>query len=69
MGALDPAQAALAKARLAAMKRIAPPRRPETLHLALRYERLAREGRIVPRRHMIRVFTPASTLASRRRSR
>ena len=47
MGALDPAQAALAKARLAAMKRIAPPRRPETLHLALRYERLAREGRIV----------------------
>ena len=29
------------------MKRIAPPRRPETLHLALRYERLAREGRIV----------------------
>ena len=47
MGALDPAQAALAKARLAAMKPIAPPRRPETLHLALRYERLAREGRIV----------------------
>ena len=28
------------------MKPIAPPRRPETLHLALRYERLAREGRI-----------------------
>jgi penicillin-binding protein 1C len=46
MGALDPAQAALAKAQLAAMKPIAPPRRPETLHLALRYERLAREGRI-----------------------
>ncbi|MGC1863887.1 MAG: penicillin-binding transpeptidase domain-containing protein, partial [Methylocystis sp.] len=45
-GALDPAQAALAKAQLAAMKPIAPPRRPETLHLALRYERLAREGRI-----------------------
>jgi penicillin-binding protein 1C len=46
MGALEPAQAALAKAQLAAMKPIAPPRRPETLHLALRYERLAREGRI-----------------------
>jgi penicillin-binding protein 1C len=46
MGALDPAQAALAKAQLAAMKPIAPLRRPETLHLALRYERLAREGRI-----------------------
>jgi penicillin-binding protein 1C len=46
MGALDSAQAALAKAQLAAMKPIAPPRRPETLHLALRYERLAREGRI-----------------------
>ena len=46
MGALDPAQAALAKAQLAAMKPIAPPRRPETLHLALRYERLVREGRI-----------------------
>ncbi len=46
MGALDLAQAALAKAQLAAMKPIAPPRRPETLHLALRYERLAREGRI-----------------------
>ncbi|MGA8171361.1 MAG: penicillin-binding transpeptidase domain-containing protein, partial [Methylocystis sp.] len=41
-------QAALAKAQLAAMKPIAPPRRPETLHLALRYERLAREGRIEP---------------------
>ena len=46
IGALDPVQAALAKAQLAAMKPIAPPRRPETLHLALRYERLAREGRI-----------------------
>ncbi|MGA8171475.1 MAG: transglycosylase domain-containing protein, partial [Methylocystis sp.] len=46
IGALDPAQAALAKAQLVAMKPIAPPRRPETLHLALRYERLAREGRI-----------------------
>ncbi len=43
---IDAAQAALAKAQLAAMKPIAPPRRPETLHLALRYERLAREGRI-----------------------
>jgi penicillin-binding protein 1C len=46
MGALDSAQAALAKAQLAAMKPITPPRRPETLHLALRYERLAHEGRI-----------------------
>jgi penicillin-binding protein 1C len=45
-GGIDAAQAALAKAQLAAMKPIAPPRRPETLHLALRYERLAREGRI-----------------------
>jgi len=46
MGALSPAQAELAKAQLTAMKPIAPPRRPETLHLALRYERLAREGRL-----------------------
>ncbi len=46
LGALDPAQAALAKAQLTAMKPIAPLRRPETLHLALRYERLTREGRI-----------------------
>jgi penicillin-binding protein 1C len=45
-GAFDPAQAALAKTQLAAMKPLAPPRRPETLHLALRYERLVREGRI-----------------------
>ena len=46
IGALDPAQAALAKIQLAEMQPIAPPRRPETLHLALRYERLAREGRL-----------------------
>ncbi len=45
-GALSPAQAAQAKTQLAAMKPITPPRRPETLHLALRYERLAREGRL-----------------------
>lgn len=45
-GALDAAQAELARRELAAMRPLAPKRRPETLHLALRYERLAREGRV-----------------------
>jgi penicillin-binding protein 1C len=46
--ALDAAQAELAKRELAALRPVAPLRRPEALHLALRYERLAREGRIAP---------------------
>jgi penicillin-binding protein 1C len=45
-GVIDIAQAALAKDQLAAMKPFATPRRPEALHLALRYERLMREGKI-----------------------
>ncbi|MBL1256907.1 transglycosylase domain-containing protein [Methylocystis sp. Sn-Cys] len=45
-GALDAAQAELARRELAAMRPLAPKRRPDTLHLALRYERLAREGRV-----------------------
>ncbi len=47
-GVLDPAQAALAHSQLAAMRPLALPRRPDHLHLALRYERLLREGRIAP---------------------
>ncbi|KAF2990268.1 transglycosylase domain-containing protein [Methylocystis sp. MJC1] len=45
-GPLDAAQAELARRELAAMRPLAAKRRPETLHLALRYERLAREGRV-----------------------
>jgi penicillin-binding protein 1C len=45
-GVIDIAQAALAKDQLAAMKPFATPRRPEALHLALRYERLVREGKV-----------------------
>jgi len=45
-GALTTEQAALAKAQLSAMKPIAIPRRPQALHLALRYGRLIRDGRI-----------------------
>lgn len=45
-GALDRPQAELARRELAAMRPLTPKRRPETLHLALRYERLAREGRV-----------------------
>ena len=45
-GVIDDVQVALAKAELAAMKPIIPPRRPEALHLALRYAALAREGKI-----------------------
>jgi penicillin-binding protein 1C len=44
--ALDATQADLARRELAAMKPFEAKRRPETLHLALRYERLAREGRV-----------------------
>jgi len=43
-GALDAAQAALARAELDHMHPLDAKRRPETLHLALRYEALAREG-------------------------
>jgi penicillin-binding protein 1C len=45
-GALDSAQAQLARCELAAMRPFEGRRRPEALHLALRYERLAREGRV-----------------------
>jgi penicillin-binding protein 1C len=45
---IDPQQATLAKAQLAAMKPLSLPRRPdEALHLALRFERLVRNGVIV----------------------
>jgi len=45
---IQPAQAALAKAQLAAMKPLILPRRGEgALHLALRYDRLVRDGLIV----------------------
>lgn len=43
-GALDAAQAALARAELDHMRPLDAKRRPETLHLALRYETLAHEG-------------------------
>ncbi|HEY8126106.1 MAG TPA: transglycosylase domain-containing protein [Methylocystis sp.] len=43
-GALDAAQGALARAELDHMRPLDAKRRPETLHLALRYETLAREG-------------------------
>ncbi len=45
-GALDAAQAEMARRELAAMQPFAIKRRPEALHLALRYERLFREGRV-----------------------
>ncbi|GLI94151.1 transglycosylase domain-containing protein [Methylocystis echinoides] len=45
-GALDAAQADMARRELAAMRPFEAKRRPEALHLALRYERLAREGRV-----------------------
>jgi penicillin-binding protein 1C len=45
-GVLDMDQAALARAQLSAMKPIVLPHRPQMLHLALRYARLIREGRI-----------------------
>ncbi len=47
-GALDAAQAALARAELDHMRPLDARRRPETLHLALRYEALAREGLAPP---------------------
>ncbi|MGD9544515.1 MAG: transglycosylase domain-containing protein [Methylocystis sp.] len=48
-GALDAAQAALARVELDHMRPLDAKRRPETLHLALRYEALAREGLARPR--------------------
>lgn len=45
-GDLDAAQAEMARGELAAMRPFEAKRRPEALHLALRYERLAREGRV-----------------------
>jgi len=47
-GALDGAQAELARRELSTMKPFEAKRRPEMLHLALRYERLAYEGRVHP---------------------
>ncbi len=43
---IDDAQAAQAKRQLTALTPKSAPRRPESLHIALRYERLAREGKI-----------------------
>jgi penicillin-binding protein 1C len=45
-GVIDPAQASLAQRQLTAMKPQTAPRRPEALHVALRYEKLVREGKI-----------------------
>jgi penicillin-binding protein 1C len=45
-GPLDATQADLARRELAAMRPFDMKRRPEALHLALRYERLVREGRV-----------------------
>jgi penicillin-binding protein 1C len=45
-GVIDVTQASAARAQLAAMRPIAAPQRPEALHLALRFERLVRDGAI-----------------------
>ncbi len=45
---VEPAQIALAERQLATLRPIGAARRPEALHLALRYERLVREGLIAP---------------------
>lgn len=45
-GAIDTAQAGMARNELAAMRPLEQKRRPDALHLALRYERLVREGRV-----------------------
>lgn len=45
-GALDAAQAGMARNELAAMRPLEQKRRPDALHLALRYERLVRDGRV-----------------------
>jgi penicillin-binding protein 1C len=46
---IDPAQASLAKSQLATLRVQKASRRPDALHIALRYEKLVREGRIAPR--------------------
>lgn len=47
-GALDPTQAAMARHELDAMQPAHIARRPEALHLALRYESLMRDGHLQP---------------------
>jgi len=47
-GTLDAAQQALALRELSALHPLPPPRRPEALHIALRYEKLARDGALAP---------------------
>lgn len=49
VGEIDSAQAALARGHLAAMRPLQAPRRPDALHVALRFERLVREGKIEAR--------------------
>ena len=45
---IDVAELALAHRQLAAIRLPDPPRRPEALHLVLRYQAMAREGRLQP---------------------
>ena len=45
---IDPAELALAQRQLAAMRLPDPPRRGDALHVVLRYEAMAREGRLQP---------------------
>jgi penicillin-binding protein 1C len=47
-GSLDPAQAALARRQLTEMRPRSVPQRPGDLHLALRYEKLIRNGEVIP---------------------
>ena len=65
-GVIDPRRAALAQDQLAAMEPIATPRRPQALHLALRYERLVREGKVSAAADSIRAFMrPSISLQER----
>ncbi|HTO78657.1 MAG TPA: penicillin-binding transpeptidase domain-containing protein, partial [Methylocystis sp.] len=54
-GTLDREKAALAKAQLAAMRPIQTPKRPQALHLALRYAQLLRDGRVEAEPHDPRI--------------
>ena len=54
-GSLDREQAALAKTQLLAMRPIETPKRPQALHLALRYAQFLREGRIEAAPHDPRI--------------
>ena len=45
---IDEAELALAHERLAELPQPVPPRRPDTLHAVMRYEAMAREGRLDP---------------------